>query len=76
VYVNHREVGVHTQSFGAAAWSVREDPDIILVGEMRDLETIWLAVEAATPGLAMIGRKGHKDGKTHYPANPTSHSFV
>jgi twitching motility protein PilT len=49
--VNHREVGVHTQSFSAALrGALREDPDIILVGEMRDLETISLAVEAASTG--------------------------
>lgn len=49
--VNHREVGLHTQSFATALrGALREDPDIILVGEMRDLETISLAVEAASTG--------------------------
>ncbi len=49
--VNHREVGVHTNSFSTALrGALREDPDIILVGEMRDLETISLAVEAASTG--------------------------
>ncbi len=49
--VNHREVGVHTASFSTALrGALREDPDIILVGEMRDLETISLAVEAASTG--------------------------
>ncbi len=49
--VNHREVGVHTHSFSTALrGALREDPDIILVGEMRDLETISLAVEAASTG--------------------------
>lgn len=49
--VNHREVGIHTESFSAALrGALREDPDIILVGEMRDLETISLAVEAASTG--------------------------
>jgi twitching motility protein PilT len=49
--VNHREVGVHTESFATALrGALREDPDIILVGEMRDLETISLAVEAASTG--------------------------
>ncbi len=49
--VNHREVGVHTDSFSTALrGALREDPDIILVGEMRDLETISLAVEAASTG--------------------------
>ena len=49
--VNHREVGIHTDSFSTALrGALREDPDIILVGEMRDLETISLAVEAASTG--------------------------
>ncbi len=49
--VNHREVGVHTDSFSTALrGALREDPDVILVGEMRDLETISLAVEAASTG--------------------------
>jgi twitching motility protein PilT len=49
--VNHREVGLHTETFSAALrGALREDPDIILVGEMRDLETIALAVEAASTG--------------------------
>ncbi|MDH4186680.1 MAG: type IV pilus twitching motility protein PilT [Nitrospira sp.] len=54
--VNHREVGLHTQSFAAALrGALREDPDIILVGEMRDLETIRLAVEAAATGHLVFG---------------------
>src|ERR1700735_2748405 len=49
--VNHREVGVHTKSFASALrGALREDPDIILVGEMRDLETIELAITAAATG--------------------------
>jgi twitching motility protein PilT len=49
--INHREVGLHTKSFAAALrGALREDPDIILVGEMRDMETIALAVEAANTG--------------------------
>ena len=49
--VNHREVGIHTDSFSTALrGALREDPDIIMVGEMRDLETISLAVEAASTG--------------------------
>src|SRR2546425_970206 len=49
--INHREVGTHTRSFSAALrGALREDPDIILVGEMRDLETIRLAIEAAETG--------------------------
>jgi len=54
--VNHREVGTHTQSFSAALrGALREDPDIILVGEMRDLETIDLAIEAAATGHLVFG---------------------
>ncbi|MEW6076996.1 MAG: type IV pilus twitching motility protein PilT [Thermodesulfobacteriota bacterium] len=49
--VSHREVGIHTKSFSAALrGALREDPDIILVGEMRDLETTSLAIEAASTG--------------------------
>jgi len=54
--INHREVGLHTKSFSAALrGALREDPDIILVGEMRDLETISLAVEAASTGHLVFG---------------------
>ncbi|MEE8205309.1 MAG: type IV pilus twitching motility protein PilT [Nitrospinaceae bacterium] len=54
--INHREVGLHTQSFKAALrGALREDPDIILVGEMRDLETIELALEAASTGHLVFG---------------------
>src|SRR5438876_3531591 len=54
--VNHREVGSHTRSFSAALrGALREDPDIILVGEMRDLETIRLALEAANTGHLVFG---------------------
>ncbi|MBL7178959.1 MAG: type IV pilus twitching motility protein PilT [Desulfobacterales bacterium] len=54
--VNHREVGLHTKSFKAALkGALREDPDIILVGEMRDLETISLAIEAASTGHLVFG---------------------
>lgn len=53
--VNHREVGVHTKSFSTALrGALREDPDVILVGEMRDLETISLAVEAASTGHLVL----------------------
>lgn len=49
--VNQREVGPHTMSFNAALrGALREDPDVILVGEMRDLETISLALTAAETG--------------------------
>src|SRR5229473_1115151 len=54
--VNHREVGVHTKSFASALrGALREDPDIILVGEMRDLETIELALTAAATGHLVFG---------------------
>ncbi len=54
--INHREVGLHTQSFSAALrGALREDPDIILVGELRDLETISLAIEAASTGHLVFG---------------------
>ena len=54
--VNHREVGRHTRSFASALRAaLREDPDIILVGEMRDLETIQLAIEAAATGHLVFG---------------------
>ncbi len=54
--VNQREVGAHTLSFQNALRSaLREDPDIILVGEMRDLETIRLAMSAAETGHLVFG---------------------
>src|SRR5712691_10300458 len=54
--VNHREVGTHTKGFSEALrGALREDPDIILVGEMRDLETIRLALEAANTGHLVFG---------------------
>jgi len=54
--VNHREVGLHTRTFSAALrGALREDPDIIMVGEMRDLETISLAIEAASTGHLVFG---------------------
>jgi twitching motility protein PilT len=54
--VNQREVGPHTRSFGNALHAaLREDPDAILVGEMRDLETIRLALTAAETGHLVFG---------------------
>ncbi|MFQ5561884.1 MAG: type IV pilus twitching motility protein PilT [Nitrospinota bacterium] len=54
--INHREVGLHTETFRSALkGALREDPDIILVGEMRDLETIELALEAASTGHLVFG---------------------
>jgi twitching motility protein PilT len=54
--INQREVGRHTRSFASALRAaLREDPDIILVGEMRDLETIELAITAAETGHLVFG---------------------
>lgn len=54
--ISQREIGRHTPSFSAALRSaLREDPDVILVGEMRDLETISLAVTAAETGILVLG---------------------
>lgn len=54
--VNQREVGVHTEGFKhALRAALREDPDIILVGEMRDLETISIAIETAETGHLVFG---------------------
>ncbi len=54
--INQREVGSHTQSFAAALRSaLREDPDVVLVGELRDLETIRLALTAAETGHLVFG---------------------
>jgi twitching motility protein PilT len=54
--VNQREVGIHTRSFASALrGALREDPDIIMVGEMRDLETIELALTAASTGHLVFG---------------------
>lgn len=54
--VNQREVGFHTKTFSNALRSaLREDPDVILVGEMRDLETIRLALTAAETGHLVLG---------------------
>lgn len=54
--INQREVHVHTKSFSSALRAaLREDPDIILVGEMRDLETIAIAIETAETGHLVFG---------------------
>ena len=54
--ISHREVGKQTESFAAALKAaLREDPDVILVGEMRDLETISLALTAAETGHLVFG---------------------
>ena len=54
--VNQREVGKHTESFkNALRAALREDPDIVLVGEMRDLETVAIAIETAETGHLVFG---------------------
>ena len=54
--ISHREVGTHTQSFANALRAVtRQDADVVLVGEMRDLETIALALSAAAMGTLVYG---------------------
>jgi len=54
--VNQREVGVHTDSFKQALRAaLREDPDVVLVGEMRDLETVSIAIETAETGHLVFG---------------------
>ena len=54
--VSHREVGAHTGGFGPALRSaIRQDADVVLVGEMRDTETIGLAITAAEMGLLVFG---------------------
>ncbi len=54
--VTHRQVGLHTQSFkvGLRA-ALREDPDIVLIGELRDLETVAIAIETAETGHLVFG---------------------
>ena len=54
--VNQREVGMHTKSFSAGLkGALREDPDVVLIGEMRDLETIEMAILAANTGHLVFG---------------------
>jgi twitching motility protein PilT len=79
--ISQREVGVHSDSFAAALRSaLREDPDVILVGEMRDLETISIAVTAAEMGILVMGTL-HTNGAgqtvdrivNSFPADKQSH---
>jgi twitching motility protein PilT len=54
--VTHRQVGIHTKSFAAALRAVtRQDADVVLVGELRDLETMALALSAAAMGMVVFG---------------------
>ena len=79
--VSQREVGLHSGSFAEALHSaLREDPDVILVGEMRDLETISIAVTAAEMGILVMGTL-HTNGAAQtvdriinsFPADKQSH---
>ena len=66
--INQREVGPHTLSFANALRSaLREDPDVILVGEMRDLETIRLALTAAETGHLVFGTLHTSSAANHRP---------
>ena len=54
--INQREIGTHTQSFNRALKAaLRQDPDIVLVGELRDRETVQLALEIANTGHLVFG---------------------
>jgi len=79
--ISQREIGVHTGGFAEALHSaLREDPDVILVGEMRDLETISIAVTAAEMGILVMGTL-HTNGAAQtvdriinsFPADKQSH---
>jgi twitching motility protein PilT len=79
--ISQREVGVHSNSFAEALHSaLREDPDVVLVGEMRDLETISIAVTAAEMGILVMGTL-HTNGAAptidriinSFPADKQSH---
>src|SRR5207244_1143847 len=76
--ITQRQVGVHTDSIKRALRSaLREDPDIVLVGEMRDLETIAIAIETAEPGHVVFGTLHTTTAASiveriidHYPLDP------
>jgi len=79
--ISQREIGLHTESFADALHSaLREDPDVILVGELRDLETISIAVTAAEMGILVMGTL-HTNGAAQtvdriintFPADKQSH---
>ena len=79
--ISQREIGVHAPSFAAALHSaLREDPDVILVGELRDLETMSMAVTAAEMGILVMGTL-HTNGAgptvdrlvNAFPADKQSH---
>jgi twitching motility protein PilT len=63
--ITQREVGVHTKSFSSALkGALREDPDVIVIGELRDLETIELAITASETGHLVIGTLHTADAAT------------
>jgi twitching motility protein PilT len=79
--ISQREIGAHAASFaGAVQSALREDPDVILIGEMRDLETIGVAVTAAEMGILVMGTL-HTNGAAAtvdrivnaFPADKQSH---
>ncbi|HTP38893.1 MAG TPA: PilT/PilU family type 4a pilus ATPase [Steroidobacteraceae bacterium] len=79
--ISQREIGVHAPSFAAALHSaLREDPDVILVGELRDLETMSTAITAAEMGILVMGTL-HTNGAgptvdrmvNAFPADKQSH---
>src|ERR1700678_648707 len=79
--ISQREIGVHAASFASALHSaLREDPDVILVGELRDLETMSMAVTAAEMGILVMGTL-HTNGAgptvdrlvNAFPADKQSH---
>src|ERR1700747_1156014 len=79
--ISQREIGVHSPSFAAAVLSsLREDPDVVLVGELRDLETMSIAVTAAEMGILVMGTL-HTNGAAQtvdrmvnvFPADKQSH---
>ncbi len=54
--ITHREIGTHTESFAAGLRAaLRESPDVLVLGEMRDLETVQLALQAAETGVLVLG---------------------
>ena len=64
--ISQREIGVHAPGFAAALHSaLREDPDVILVGELRDYETISIAVTAAEMGILVMGTLHTERRGTH-----------
>lgn len=79
--ISQREIGVHTRNFSEALMSaLREDPDVILVGELRDLETMSTAITAAEMGILVMGTL-HTNGAAQtvdrivnaFPADKQSH---